>query len=146
MKVYLAGPLFSEAEREFNQRLKALLDREGYSVFLPQEDSNEKTPPHHHRQKEKIFRENLRAIEECDLVVAVLDGSDADSGTAWEIGYASAIGKPVIGLKTDFRTLGPEGRVNLMIEQSITRLCTTTDELVNGVQELKTLGSGESWI
>ncbi len=137
MRVYLAGPLFSEAEREFNERLRALLERDGYDVFLPQEDSNEKTPPHHQRERERIFKENLRAIDECDVVVAVLDGADADSGTAWEIGYASAIGKPVIGLKTDFRTLGPEGRVNLMIEESITGLCTTTDELMERMRELQ---------
>ena len=137
MRVYLAGPLFSEAEREFNQRLKALLDREGYSVFLPQEDSNEKTHTHTQREKKKIFKENLRAIDECDVVVAVLDGADADSGTAWEIGYAHAIQKSVIGIKTDFRTLGPEGKVNLMIEQSITKLCTITDELMSDVKEIQ---------
>ena len=137
MRVYLAGPLFSEAEREFNQRLKALLAREGYSVFLPQEDSNEKIHTHNQREKKKIFKENLHAIKECDLVVAVLDGADVDSGTAWEIGYAHAIQKPVIGIKTDFRTLGPEGIVNLMIEQSITKLCTTTDELISDVKEIQ---------
>jgi len=43
----------------------------------------------------------------------------------------------VIGLKTDFRTLGPEGRVNLMIEESITGLCTTTDELMERMRELQ---------
>jgi nucleoside 2-deoxyribosyltransferase len=54
-------------------------------------------------------------LNSSDIVVAVLDGVDVDSGTAWEIGYAYAKGKPVIGLRTDFRTLS-DGVVNLMVE------------------------------
>ena len=37
MRIYLAGPLFSSAEREWNQRLAALLRGFGHEVFLPQE-------------------------------------------------------------------------------------------------------------
>ena len=60
----------------------------------------------------------------------MLDGVDVDSGTAWEIGYAYAKGKPVFGLRTDFRTLGIEGTVNLMIERSIV-LCMSIPELMD---------------
>ena len=35
------------------------------------------------------------AIDACDVVVALLDGAQVDDGTAWEIGYAYAKGKPV---------------------------------------------------
>lgn len=52
-------------------------------------------------------------------MVAVLDGMDVDSSTAWEIEYAHAQGLPVYGLRTHFRTLGIEGAVNLMIERSV---------------------------
>jgi nucleoside 2-deoxyribosyltransferase len=38
-------------------------------------------------------------------MVAILDGSQVDDGTAWEIGYAYARGLPVWGLRTDFRTV-----------------------------------------
>lgn len=41
----------------------------------------------------------------CSSAFAVLDGVDVDSGTAWEIGYAYARGKPIIGLRTDFMSL-----------------------------------------
>jgi hypothetical protein len=35
--VYLAGPLFSEAERGFNIRIRNILSKK-YLVYLPQED------------------------------------------------------------------------------------------------------------
>ncbi|MDD1656755.1 MAG: nucleoside 2-deoxyribosyltransferase, partial [Methanomicrobiales archaeon] len=46
------------------------------------------------------------------------DGPDADSGTAWEMGYASALGVPVIALRTDSRRFSAERRLNLMLERS----------------------------
>jgi nucleoside 2-deoxyribosyltransferase len=45
----------------------------------------------------------LEALDRCDAVVAILDGPDSDSGSCVEIGYARAKGKPVIGVRTDFR-------------------------------------------
>lgn len=131
--IYLAGPLFSEAEKQFNCWLKELLVREGFEVFLPQEDSNDAGDLREHRQ-EKIFHKNLAALRACDVVVAVLDGVDVDSGTAFEVGYAYALGKPVVGLRTDFRTLGCEGVVNLMIEQSLSGLCTGMEEVAGCVR------------
>jgi nucleoside 2-deoxyribosyltransferase len=126
--VYLAAPLFSEAECDFNRKLRDLIMDDGFQVFLPQEDSNnihvEKN------RQEIIFNKNLAALDKSDIIVAVIDGADVDSGTAWEIGYAYSKGKSVLGLKTDFRTLGIEGTVNLMIERSII-LCTSVSELLN---------------
>lgn len=131
--VYLAAPLFSEAERDFNRKLRDEIKSAGFNVFLPQEDSNNIKGDN---RQEIIFNKNMAAIESSDIIVAVVDGTDADSGTAWEIGYAFAKGKPVIGLRTDFRTLGIEGRVNLMIERSAI-LCTSIPELLNRLKLLK---------
>ncbi len=131
--VYLAAPLFSEAERDFNRKLRDEIRSAGFSVFLLQEDSNNFKGDN--RQK-VIFNKNLKAIESSYIMVAVVDGIDIDSGTAWEIGYASAKGKPVIGLRTDFRTLGMEGRVNLMIERSVI-LCTGIQELLDRLKHLE---------
>ncbi|MGB8218329.1 MAG: nucleoside 2-deoxyribosyltransferase [Candidatus Methanoperedens sp.] len=132
--VYLAAPLFSEAECDFNRKLRDLIIDEGFLVFLPQEDSNnihvEKN------RQEIIFNKNLAALDGSDIIVAVIDGADVDSGTAWEIGYAYSKGKPVLGLKTDFRTLGIEGTVNLMIERSIV-LCTSVSELLNRLKPMQ---------
>ena len=60
------------------------------------------------------------AIDACDVVVALLDGMQVDDGTAWEIGYAYARNKPVVGVRTDLRKAGDtdHGNVNAMIEGS----------------------------
>ncbi len=132
--VYLAAPLFSEAELDFNRKLRDGIKMAGFKVFLPQEDSNnikdERT-----RQK-IIFGKNESAIKNSDIIVAVLDGTDVDSGTAWEIGYAYALGKLILGLRTDFRTLGIEGTVNLMIERSVL-LCMNIPELMNRLKNIQ---------
>jgi nucleoside 2-deoxyribosyltransferase len=64
-----------------------------------------------------IFRRNVESIEISEAVVAILDGSDSDSGTAWECGYAYAKGKPVIGVRTDFR-ISEDSNLNAMLSQS----------------------------
>ncbi|HJH32327.1 MAG TPA: nucleoside 2-deoxyribosyltransferase [Methanosarcinaceae archaeon] len=134
--IYLAAPLFSEAEREFNNKIRDQMVERGFSVFLPQEDSNDTTDMRHQEKQNYIFRQNLEAIDNSDIIIAVLDGgSDVDSGTAWELGYAFAIKKPVLGLKTDFRTLGPEGTVNLMIEVSVDALTTDISELMDALEQ-----------
>jgi nucleoside 2-deoxyribosyltransferase len=73
---------------------------------------------------------NKQALDACDIVVAVIDGADADSGTAWEMGYAFAKGKPVIALRTDFRKAGNHEQVNLMLERSATAVVAGTEQLL----------------
>ncbi len=71
-------------------------------------------------EQSRLFSENLQALENADKIVAIIDGADADSGTAWEMGYAFALGKQVIALRTDFRSSGRHEKVNFMLEESAT--------------------------
>ncbi len=116
-RVYLAGPLFSDAERNWNIRIAEFLRSYAYDVYLPQEvgDSTAMRGMDAHQE---IFSQNHTALDASDLVVAVIDGADADSGTAWEMGYAYARGIPVYAIRTDFRIAGATELVNLMLEQS----------------------------
>jgi len=134
--VYLAAPLFSEAELDFNRKLRDEIKNSGFNVFLPQEDSNN-VKERDDRQK-IIFSKNEAGIEKSAMIVAVVDGADVDSGTAWEIGYGYARGKPILGLRTDFRTLGIEGTVNLMIERSV-HMCKSIPELLNRLNAMEDL-------
>jgi nucleoside 2-deoxyribosyltransferase/predicted secreted protein len=118
-RVYLAAPLFSEAERQYNLTVAHVLKENFFHVFLPQENGDI-SAARDEQAHEQIYRANMRAIESADLIVAVIDGADADSGTAWEMGYATAKGKSVIALRTDFRQVGCEELVNLMLERSAT--------------------------
>ena len=116
-RIYLAGPLFSEAERTYNLVLRDLLNAHLFDVYLPQEvgDTSHTRCREEHRA---IFAQHLQALRDADIVVAVLDGADADSGTSWEMGYAYAHGKRLVALRTDFRVVGHHERVNLMLEES----------------------------
>lgn len=137
MRIYLAAPLFSQAEVEFNEGLRNRLAGLGHVVFLPQEDSNDTGRLRGEEKRRQIYRKNVEGIDGADVVVAVLDGgADVDSGTAWEVGYAYARGKPVYGLRTDFRTLGDEGPVNLMIEFCLNGLYSDVEELLKAIQSL----------
>ena len=65
---------------------------------------------------------NEALIRRADGVIAVLDGVDVDSGTAAEIGFAAALGTPVVGWRSDLRTTGdnPQSVVNLQVEHWLT--------------------------
>jgi nucleoside 2-deoxyribosyltransferase len=116
MKIYLAGPLFTLSDIEFNRRLKAALESSGHKVWLPQERTVKLV------EATEILAVLLKGIREADAVVANMDGADPDSGTSWECGYSYASGKPTILFRTDSRsrreiTLGP---YNLMMWASAT--------------------------
>lgn len=132
--IYLAGPLFTHAELEFNCKLRDLLEGQGFSVFLPQEDAEDAKIEHERQKQAFIFERCVGGVDSSDLVVAVLDGVDVDSGTAWEIGYAYAKGKPVLGLRTDFRELS-DGIVNLMIELAVEVLARDEEELLGALNK-----------
>jgi nucleoside 2-deoxyribosyltransferase len=104
MHIYLAGPLFTVAEREFNARLKQQLEKCGHRVWLPQEhESPDKTA-------RRIFDDDVAAIDDAEVVVANMDGPDPDSGTCWECGYAYGKGKPYLLFRTDFRVADKRDR------------------------------------
>jgi nucleoside 2-deoxyribosyltransferase len=83
----------------------------------------------------EIGRRNTEAIRSSTLLVALLDGQEADSGTVAELGYAAALQKTCFGLRSDFRQSGEEGvAINLQVETFVIRsggqLVATLDELV----------------
>jgi len=87
-KIYLAGPLFTLAEREFNTRLVVSVHkkRPDLIVILPQ-DNAAKFKSHENKNAE-IFQDCIDSIDHADIMVALLEGADADSGTSVELGYA----------------------------------------------------------
>jgi nucleoside 2-deoxyribosyltransferase len=129
--IYLAAPLFSDAERAYNVVLRDLLGKHGYPVYLPQETGEGLAGPERDRA---IFRSHVKALEGASCVVAVCDGADTDSGTAWEMGYAAAKGIPVLALSTDRRGPWAGKKVNLMIRESA-ELAGTAEEVLAALRE-----------
>lgn len=125
MNVYVAGPLFDEGERWWIERVEQVVKDAGFTTFLPHRDN----PPKNQHNVREIFENDRRAIDECDLVVASLNGIITDDGTAWELGYAYAKGKHLIGLHTDWRRRFDHEVVNLMMECSLHRIVHSLDEL-----------------
>ena len=105
-KIYVAGPLFSMYERQFLEdlvnKLAEELDLDIYDdFFLPHRDAGDVGVAG--KTRDKVFYDDLRYLESAKVVIALLDGSDVDSGTAVEIGYAYAMKKEIFGLLTDKR-------------------------------------------
>jgi nucleoside 2-deoxyribosyltransferase len=116
MLIYLAGPLFTLAEKNFNAALAALLEGEpyGHEIWLPQRYEQGG------HQEQVTFDRDVEGIEWSDVVVANMDGADPDSGTCWECGYAYARKIGVVIFRTDRRSTGKSGAAsyNLMMTRS----------------------------
>jgi nucleoside 2-deoxyribosyltransferase len=87
-KVYIAGPFFTMAERWLINEFRNALLKMGLKVFSPLHDVGIGNP-------EDVAKPDLEGLIASDIVLAILNG--LDSGTLFEIGYAKALNKPVIG-------------------------------------------------
>ena len=116
MKIYLAAPLFSQMERQYNRRLAEKLQEllPQCEIVLPQDFRVGSASFNDRRNLATVFRRCVDEIAGADLVLALLDGADADSGVAFETGYARGLGKPVLGVRTDYRQSQVKG-LNLML-------------------------------
>lgn len=132
-KLYVAAPLFSAAELTFNAELKAILS--SYcEVFLPQQDGGlivELVASGVPREQavRQVFEIDVRAVQEADILLIVLDGRSVDEGACFELGLAYALGKVCVGLQTDQRRLLPTGN-NPMLEAALLHVFSGVVELV----------------
>ncbi len=130
-KVFVAGPMFSESELWFDKQIAELIEKLGFKVFWCHEDEKEvvKNLKPDEKWTDAVFRLIINTIDKCDIVVANLDGIDIDSGTGWEIGYAYAKGKEIIGIRTDSRLYEKDQIVNLMIQESAIKIVKSLEEV-----------------
>ena len=125
-RIYLSGPLFSQAEIAWGRRVKASLEEalQDVEIIWPHELPG--------GSPSETFQANLMALDDSDLLVAILDGPQVDDGTAWEVGYFYAKGRKILGIRTDFRRAGESehSRVNLMVESSCFALAESIEQLL----------------
>ncbi len=86
--VYLAGPFFTTAQRWLISELRRHLSNQNLSVFSPFHDVG-------HGVADDVVPKDIEAIRSSSAMLAVLNG--LDSGTLFEVGYARALGIPVVG-------------------------------------------------
>lgn len=141
MKIYFAGPLFSEAEKEFNQILCGKMESIGFNVFLPQRDGMEKhKPPYDTMPKEErrvaMFNLDRDKIFESDIFLFVLDGRVPDEGACVELGLAYAHReltkgkKSLVGLQTDIRAAFPGSKLNPMLRVPMDYIAENVTDLI----------------
>lgn len=109
-RVYLAGPdLFYPDFAARYARLRSLCEQHGLVAVIPVDNQDCQDCP----DAQSIRRHNIGLIESSDAVLANVTpyfGLEPDSGTAYEMGFAAAIGIPVAaycldGLDTRTRVL-----------------------------------------
>ena len=96
MRIYIAGPLFSQEDKKINEYLTAQWrSNKDNQVYLPQQykvKDAEKLP--NEDWARKVYEHDMEMLKTCDMVIAIVRGGKAsDDGTAFEIGYAAALGK-----------------------------------------------------
>ena len=115
-RIYLAGPdVFRPDAAEHGRRLVALCAEHGFEAVFPLSASLPELPTPQELAAH-IFRANLAHIDACDAVLANLDffrGAEPDSGTCFEVGYAVARGKRVIGYVPEPGTFAQRIRARL---------------------------------
>jgi nucleoside 2-deoxyribosyltransferase len=151
MKAYLAGPdVFRPDAAAIGTRKKAACRKYGIETLYPFDQALDGLAPR--AVSGAIFAGNVAMMRAADVVIADLTpfrGPSADPGTAFELGFAFALGKPVFGYSegaaplfdrvtegfrdaivtlADGRSLHPDGHVvenfdlfdNLMLIEAIT--------------------------
>jgi len=106
--VYLAGfDVFRPDARAHGTHLKALCAAHGWVGLYPL-DNDVPAALAGPAAARWIYQANLALIQRADAVLANVNafrGAEPDSGTAFEIGYATALGKPVWAYTSDPRPL-----------------------------------------
>lgn len=146
MLIYFAGPLFNQAEKEFNKKLADKLEKLGFKVFLPQRDGVERNKsPFDAISKDEVRKEMFNLDEgkiiEADIFLFILDGRVPDEGACVELGLAYAYknidksGKLLIGLQTDIRAAYLGGKLNPMIKIPLDKIFEKESDLIEFLKE-----------
>jgi nucleoside 2-deoxyribosyltransferase len=143
MKIYLAGPLFSPAQRGFLGECARTFREAGLECFVPHEMEARLGAPSARGVFDLDYREGLATA---NALVAWLDGPTVDDGTACEIGIfygllqqGVAWRKGILGLATDLRLerrreVLEHGGLNLFVAGTIQdagSICWSVEEILD---------------
>lgn len=146
MKLYFAGPLFSIAEKIFNESLTEKIEKLGISVFLPQRDGAESQIKNYQNldkeaRRKTMFQIDYSEIIKSDIFLFILDGRVPDEGACFELGVAYTQkqlenkNKFLIGFHTDSRAAFIGAKLNPMIKIPLDQIFCAVEELITYLQE-----------
>ena len=124
-RVYFAGPMFSQGEKDFNLKVANVLEEFGYEVFLPQRDGIEAALLEGMSDEEMvrlIFAKDESEILKSDIVFFLVDGRVPDEGGCVELGIGYAHNKRCYGFMTDTRSLELGLLLNPIISGALIKL------------------------
>lgn len=134
MKIYIAGKITTESEREILEKIDRMCRELGFETFLPHRDVGIASSIN---DVDRVFKGDITdGFQDIDLVIAVLNGLHVGAGTAWELGYAYAKNIHAIGLKTDEKIEDALDYLSAILIGSI-EIVKSFDELRNRLNKLK---------
>jgi nucleoside 2-deoxyribosyltransferase len=100
-RIYLAGPdVFLPDSREAGRRKQALCTQRGFEGVFPLDAELQLAGLPKTEAARRISQANEGLMRSCHLLIANLTpfrGVSVDAGTAFEVGYMRALGRPVLG-------------------------------------------------
>jgi len=129
VRVFIASPFFNQEQIDRVQRLENALMRNLYviDIFSARFHQFKHLKFGSKEWRRVTFHNDLKYLRRADVVVAVHDfeGANVDSGTAFEIGYAYAMQKPII-------LINEKGSpVNLMLSDSLHAYLNRVEEVAS---------------
>lgn len=123
-KIYFAGPWFTDKDFDYYNFFyyDVFEDNPYYSVYFPRDFSKDNVP-----SPQDTFISNCREIDNCDMLIAIVDTKDV--GTGWEIGYAYRQNKTIILVGLDETTF-TESKTNLMLAACADEILTVKNLLL----------------
>jgi nucleoside 2-deoxyribosyltransferase len=109
-RIYLAGPdVFRRDALELGKAKAAICAEHGFEGLFPLDSNVDLTGLSPFESGLAIYRADIELMNRCDLIIANMTpfrGPGLDGGTAFEMGYMRAQGKPVWGYTLDPRDYG----------------------------------------
>lgn len=129
INIYLAGPLFTQAEIDQRVHEVGKLRELGYEVYSPIEQNNDIG-----YDLDELYRRDIVAMNACDISVLCLD--NFDSGTMAELGWFIAKEKPVFSHWTNWKYPEPDNLfIRGMAIQEPNKLFKNLDSLLAHLAE-----------
>lgn len=133
-KIYIAAPFFNEDQLSVVVEIESILTRLNLEFYSPRSVGvlNDMTKDERKKTMSDIYEENVRAIGECGVMIAVIEGESGarDTGTVFEVGYAVAMKDYFNSTRVVITFCREKGKNSVMLSES-------TDFHIDGFDKLK---------